>query len=177
MTARADNPQGMRTAAAPAAPFFALGAAYVVAPGATVGQLLGDASALLRSAAAAHAAQELADDAQFAVLHLMRQASGLAGLALAMQEAGAVRLAAPAEFFSLGAAYLVSAGAELAALVADAHALALSAAGVHADRELTTDAEFAVQHLLHQACRVLSAAQPLIYQAELAANKTEGNAR
>lgn len=177
MTARADNPQGMRPTAAPAAPFFALGAAYVVAPGATVGQLLGDASALLRSAAAAHAAQELADDAQFAVLHLMRQASGLAGLAVAMQGAGAVRLAEPAEFFSLGAAYLVSAGAELSALVGDAHALASSALGVHDGAELKADAEFAVHHLLHQACRVLTAAQTLIERAELAATKTEGNAQ
>lgn len=63
-----------------------------------------------------------------------------------------------APMFGLAARYSIDAGASLPDLVSDAHSLLSSALAVYQLMELTTNEEFAVQHLLRQAEAIISLA-------------------
>lgn len=135
---------------------------YQIKAGATCAALLDDGLVLLDSA---HAVMDIALDLQsgadFAVVHLTRQAHGLASAAAELIQGGGAELARPRDFFVWNAGYQAGAGTTLVQLLQDAHALASSAHGVWADLSPTTDARFAVLHLLAQAKGVLSWAAAL----------------
>lgn len=134
---------------------------YLVKEGATCAQLQVDARLALDGALGVLGVLELHRDADFATLHLARQASGLTIAAGALLDGGATVLAVPCDFFDSAAGYQASAGTTLCQLLQDAHALASSAHGVWAELAPTTDAHFAVLHLLAQGKGMLSWAAAL----------------
>ena len=84
--------------------------------------------------------------------------------------------AAGRQFFELECTYHVGPAAKVDGLTADAHALVSSALGVLLLMELTTDAEFALLHLLRQAAGLLSLAHTMHEQQQFAARSNGGAA-